>query len=433
MIMHTQRGLEVSTRSPDVIDDINSFHGQVLGSGVNAGAILDAAQRNPDNVLIQIYAAVYYLYAQEYEIDKQAKIHLFSAEKLLEKANLREKILYDVVLHWYQRDYTQAINLLEQVIELFPRDTLALKILEWLFYCTGQAFQAERFLRICNQCASVNQDESHFLATHSFALELCGYYSQARDMAERAIAMNLFTPWAHHTLAHVALLDRDISGGIKRLQSLQSSWDGILPLLKGHNTWHLALFHLAQRNEQEIIKLYPSIFGALPNTVLEQLDAISLLWRMDMAGLPQDKLFHSIATHLGNHPFEYYIGFNNAHFIYALVRTNQKKLADNSLKQMEKAAQDLPTQSLWVKTVLPLCHGIYAFADADYKTASALMESIIEQSPRVGGSDAQVELFAQTYFLSLLHTQQRDKAWLFFSNHLSYYKDTALVEWWNMA
>ncbi|WP_431606648.1 tetratricopeptide repeat protein [Legionella maioricensis] len=430
--MYTQRGLAVTTDSRDVIDSIDHFHQQVLGSGQSAGNILDAVQRNPSNLLIQIYAAAYYLYAQEYEVDKQAQIHLLEAEKLLEFANLREQILYKAVLNWYQRDYTQAINLLENVIELFPRDTLALKMLEWLFYCTGQAFQADNFLRVCNQCASVNQDESHFLAIHSFALELCGYYSQARDMAEAAIAMNLVTPWAHHTLAHVSLLNHDLVGGMKRLDSLRSTWDHILSVLKGHNTWHLALFHLAQRNEQEVIKLYPGIFGTMPNTVLEQIDALSLLWRMDMAGLPQDKMIHSVVSHLGTHPFEYYMGFNNAHFIYGLARAGQKKLAEDSLKQMEIQAHSLPSGSLWTKVVLPLCQGIYAFANADYKAAAELMEPVIEQGPRIGGSDAQIELLAQTYLLCLLHTRQRDKARLFFSHHLSHYKNTALAEWWKM-
>lgn len=431
IMMRTKRGLDVTTSSHEVIESIDYFHEQVLGAGVYGGVILDAAQQHPNSLLIQIYAAVYYLYAQEYEIDKQAKIHLLAAKQLLDDANIREQMLYEAVFHWHQRDYVQAINVLERIIELFPRDTLALKILEWLFYCTGQAFQAERFLRVCSQCSSVNQDDSHFLAIHSFALELCGYYHQAREMAEKAIAMDLLTPWAHHTLAHVSLFEHDIDGGIKRLCGLQSSWEYILPLLKGHNTWHLALLHLAQRNEQEIMKLYPSVFGILPDTVLEQLDAISLLWRMDMAGLRQDTLFHSIVDHLGVHPFEYYIGFSNAHFIYALVRANKKKLANDSLIQMEKASYALPNQSLWFETILPLCQGIYAFADNDYKTACELIEPVIEQSPRIGGSDAQVELFAQTYLLCLLNTQQRDKAQQFFTHHLSHYKDTALEEWWN--
>jgi hypothetical protein len=120
MMMYTQRGLAVSTDSCDVIDSIDHFHQQVLASGLSAGNILDAAQRNPSSLLIHIYAAAYYLYAQEYEVDKQAQIHLLEAEKLLEFANIREQIIYDAILNWYQRDYIKAIHLLENVIELFP-------------------------------------------------------------------------------------------------------------------------------------------------------------------------------------------------------------------------------------------------------------------------------------------------------------------------
>ncbi|BCA94474.1 tetratricopeptide repeat protein 38 family protein [Legionella antarctica] len=431
-MMTTKRGLAVTTDSHDVIDSIDHFHQQILGSGQSAGNILDAAERNPSSLLTQTYAAAYYLYAQEYEVDKQAKIHLVQAEKLLQFANLREQILYEAVFSWYQRDYTKAINLLENVVALFPKDTLALKFLEWLFYCTGQAFQADNFLRVCNQCASENQDESHFLAIHSFALELCGHYAQSMEMAEAAIAMNRVTPWAHHTLSHVYLLNHDFSGGVRRLGELQSSWDQILPLLKGHNTWHLALFHLAQRNENEVMKLYPAVFGTMPDTVLEQIDALSLIWRMDMAGLSQEKMIHSVASHLGSHPFEYYTGFNNVHFIYGLVRSGQKKLAKDSLKQMEIQVDSLSSAPLWTEVVLPLCRGVYAFADADYKTAGELMAPVIGQASRIGGSDAQIELLAQTYLLCLLHTQQRDKAQLFFSRQLSHYKNTALADWWKI-
>ncbi len=99
---------------------------------------------------------------------------------------------------------------------------------------------------------------------------------------------------------------------------------------------------------------------------------------------------------------------------------------------MEKAFQDTPNNALWHETVLPLCQGIYAFADADYKKAGELIGPVIEQSSRVGGSDAQIELFAQTYLLCLLNTQQRDKAQQFFTRHLSHYKGTALEDWWNI-
>ncbi|HAT9295669.1 TPA: tetratricopeptide repeat protein [Legionella pneumophila subsp. pneumophila] len=428
--MHTQRGLEVTTGSIEAVDSINYFHEQVLSSGQNAIQILDSAKKHTDNLLIQTYATAFYLYAQEDVANEKASDYLQSASRLLTSANEREKLIFEAVTNWSKRDYANAISLLVTLLERYPRDTLALKFMEWLFYCTGQAFNAEYFLKVCDKCAPENQDESHFLAIHSFALELCGQYSKAREMAEEAITMNLLTPWAHHTLAHVHLLTSDITGGINRLRDLQKTWEDILPLLKGHNTWHLALFYLANRNEEEVKKLYPHISGALPDTVLEQLDTISLLWRMDMAGLPQDRLLNQVVDHLSTHPLEYYTGFTNAHFIYCLVKSGYKNEADESLKRMKFYACSPSSDALWGDVVLPLCQGIYAFADADYKTALMLMEPVIGECAQLGGSDAQIELFFQTYLLVLIHTKQKDKALQFFTEHLKYYNNTPLSDWW---
>ena len=388
-------------------------------------------KKHPENVLIQIYAASYFLFAQEDVANAIAKTYLQAAERYLSGANTREQLLYKAMLLWSNLKHHEAIRILEQVMQLYPRDTLAMKLMEWLFYCTGQAYQAEYFLRVCSRCAAENQDESHFLAIHSFALELCGHYERAREMAETAINMELITPWAHHTLAHVALLTQDLDGGIKRLSSLQDSWKVINPLLKGHNTWHLALLYLALRNESDVLKLYPSVSGTLPDTVLEQIDAVSLLWQLDMAGMPQNGQFNLIAEHLGNHPTEYYIGFNNARFIYCLVRAGLKMKAIESLKKMEHYANST-SDSLWAKVIVPLCRGIYSFAEEDYYKADSLLTPVIDKSSQLGGSDAQAELFTQTYFQTLLHTKQMNKAQDYFSLHLSHYKNTPLADFWFM-
>ncbi|KTC78211.1 tetratricopeptide repeat protein [Legionella brunensis] len=431
--METLRGLEVTTNSIQVIDKINYFHQQILGSGNNASIILDAVNENPHNLLLQTYAAAFYLYAQEDAATEIAANYLLQAEKQLQKANLREKLTFQAVRAWQRLDYEAALTLLTSLVELFPRDTLALKFAEWLFYCSGQAFHAQTFLALCESCARHNQDESHFLAIHSFALELCGQYEKAKAMAEQAISMERVTPWAHHTLAHTYLLENDIEGGINRLQNLQDSWANILSLLRGHNSWHLALFHLANRDEATTMKLFPDIFGTLPDTALEQLDAISLLWRMDMAGLPQNKIFKLVLSHIGTHPFEHYIGFNNAHFIYCLAKADELELADKSLKAMESYINVLPVGSsrdLWGKIALPMCQGIKAFAQQDYKSACNLMSPIIDNCIQLGGSDAQNELYTQTYLLSLLKCNQQEKAGQFFAKHLSHYQNTALADYW---
>jgi hypothetical protein len=59
-----------------------------------------------------------------------------------------------------------------------------------------------------------------------------------------------------------------------------------------------------------------------------------------------------------------------------------------------------------------------------------LMEPVIGGCAQLGGSDAQIELFFQTYLLVLIHTNQKDKALQFFTEHLKYYNNTPLSDWW---
>lgn len=432
--MKTARGLAVTTDSTQAIGDIDYFHQQIVSSGKSADAVLEAAKNHVDNLLIQTYAAAFYLYGQEHTATNNATAYLLQAEKCLRTANLREKLTYQAVRAWQRLDYECAISLFTSIAALFPRDTLAIKFAEWLFYCSGQAFQAKRFLALCEKSAPENQDESHFLAIHSFALELCGHYSQAKVMAERAIDMDLLTPWAHHTLAHVYLLQNDISSGISCLRKLQPSWDKILPLLKGHNSWHLALFYLANRKKTETIELFnSSIFGIWPDTVLEQLDAISLLWRLDMAGFPQDDLFKEIAGHLNQHPYEQYTGFNSIHFLYCLARIDDEKAINRALETMityAKALQPGYAQNLWHNVTLPFCKGILAFVRKDYHASCDMLAPIITDCFQMGGSDAQDELFLQTYLLSLLRSKRQVEAEQFFAKYLSHYKNTPLAEYW---
>ena len=192
----------------------------------------------------------------------------------------------------------------------------------------------------------------------------------------------------------------------------------------------MALFHLAQRNQEEVLALYPSVFGILPQTILEQIDAISLLWRLEMAGFTQDKLIYRVAGYLEEHPFEYYTGFNNTHFIYGLVKSGQKEQAKKSLDLMKKYTASLPVNSLWQEVFYPWSKAIYAFSNEDYQKAEKLIAPIIGKYTELGGSDAQTELFTQTYLLSLIRSGQQKAAKVFFKNHLSHYKNTALAEWW---
>ncbi|WP_133128469.1 tetratricopeptide repeat protein [Legionella nagasakiensis] len=432
--METEKGLAVTAFSMNAVESINDFHHQILGSGPDALKILDAAVNYPDCPLIQTYAGIAYLYAQENSATEIAEKYFAQAEKTLHSANLREKLIYYAAKAWASLDYQGALSILTAIVHLFPRDTLALKFAEWLFYCVGQAQNAEPFLSLCEQAAGANQKEPHFLAIHSFALELNGRYQEAQQMAEKAMDLEAATPWAHHTLAHVYLLTQQMDKGTLFLESVAPSWNQIFTLLKSHNTWHLALFYLSKRDERKILELYrQGIFGVLPDSVGEQIDAISLLWRMDMAGLNQKALYEKIVSHLNQHPWEYYSGFNSVHFIYALAKSGKGSEAEEALNKLKAHAANLRPaydNNLWKDLHIPFCEFVFQFARGNYSAAYNVGTPIINHCFKLGGSDAQDELFLQTYLLSLLGCKKTNEAQNFFNRYLSHYRNTSLADYW---
>lgn len=431
--METSRGLSVTTTSPSVIDCINHFHQQILGAGLTPELILDAVKQHPDNLLLHTYAAAFYLYGQRDPATAIAKEHLFQAEKLVRTVNLREKLIYTAVQEWMNRHYEKALVLFTAITELYPRDTLAAKFAEWLFYCTGQACHAREYLTLCQHMANENQDESHFIAMHSFALELSRNYIAAQQQAEKAILLEPITPWAQHTLAHVYLNTDNIMSGITVIETFRDSWTLISPLMRGHNTWHLALFFLALRQEDKVMALYPDIFGTSPQVVTEQIDAISLLWRMDLAGLPQTKQFKRIADYFEQAPFEQYMGFNSLHYIYCLARLGREEEIQKSITSISTYAASLSqgyAQSLWLTVIVPFSKAVHAFATHDFLLAYKCMVPVISRYAEIGGSDAQSELLTQTYLACLLRLNKRVEATEFFHRYLFHYQDTPLAEFW---
>lgn len=432
-----KNGLPVTTNSDEVILAVDHFVDQIMSSGTDAMPILDAATANPDNLLLQCYAAIFYLYAQEDKYTAKATSILKNSEYLLKQSNQREQLFYQAITAWEKLNYELAITLLIAITEIWPRDCLAAKIAEWLFYCTGQRYQAKRFLRMCENMAKQNKNNNHFMAIHSFALELSGKIEEAYKLAMQAIDIQKLTPWAHHTLTHVYLMTGKFDQGILVLEEFKPLWKNILQPLRCHNTWHIALLYLGLLNKEKAENIFHNdIWGFQPESILEQIDAISLLWRMEMAGMPQDKKWLDIVSHLSNHPLDHYMPFNNAHLIYALARVNDKKRIAEVMQELKSYAKSQvgETHKLWHDIATPLLQGCVAFAEQDYQRATTLLDPIMAGDVfAVGGSDAQDELFVQTYYVGLVKSGQLNKAKNYFNTYLSHYENSPLANYWLSA
>lgn len=435
--MQTKNGLDVSTNSSEVIEAIEYFEQELLSMGKGVVAIIDSAKEHADNLMIQLYAASFMLYGQTKETDAEAFTYLNRAKTLSSQGNEREKQLMQALTYWLAGKVEKGMQQLESLLQSWPKDLAAAKILEFFYYMRGQEYSGPRFLEVFEGIYSENKNSGYYLSSLSFAAELCGQYDKAFDLANQAIGIEKINPWAHHTLSHVLLKRGEISEGIKRLESYEGVWDQSGQAICSHNHWHLALMYLENLDHEKALSFVKNnILKEKPYIVIQHLDAISLLWRIEMGGyeVPKDT-WVEIADSVKENSKDCYIPYMSAHYIYALAKAEKKDELSDALSKVKKASDSKSGHELevWQRTGIPLLHATEAFAKGDYSHSVSLLEPIIANITEVGGSDAQVDLFRQTYLQSLINSNQPAHAKAYLDTLITSQQLTPLEEYWNTA
>ena len=405
------RGLAVSGATGEVIEAIDRFTLDLIGARDEAAAMLDVAERHPECALVQAYAAALHAYSQsQAEIHTEGRRFLDRAQATATRVTEREQALIAAVAAWLAADFQASIDLHERMASEWPQDVVAAKFAEFLFYL---APDYHRHLRFMQGVAAANADLSDFKAMHAFALELAGDYRRAEEVANQAIEQKLHTPWAHHALAHVHLNEGRIDEGIAVQRRFQPTWDAHMLTIRSHNSWHLALLHLARLEFDPVRELYRArVAGVQPDAVVEHTDAISLLWRVELAGGTVTDEWAPLAERIIPRANEQLFPFLSAHYVYCLARGGRTQEAAAALALIRRFAQQQTGHNayVWREVGMPLAEGCIAFAHGDHAGAVQRLEPIQEALFCVGGSDAQNDLFRQTYLLALIESKQRGKA-----------------------
>ena len=382
---------------------------------------------------LQACAAFLHICGQTAEDDKSAKVFLDQGRRSLGGANRREQLLLAAAEDALGRNYDESATKLEALLRDWPQDLAAAKFLEFLYFALGQQFSGQRFLDAMSGIHDQNKDSGYFLSMYSFALELCGRYQDAIGAADRAIELEPDNPWAHHTLAHAYIESGALDEGTTRLESFQAAWRNGGQAIKSHDHWHLALMYLESLDLERAYKILPVILEDEPTIVMQKTDAISLLWRLEMAGfdVPEDD-WSSLAESVVENSQVSHIAFNTAHYVYALGRAGQTDVVDQAL---DHAAQHADRQgggqsTVWRTVGIPLLRGTAAFAQGRYKEAAEDLEAIEADVWQVGGSDAQVDLFRQTYLVTQIENGAKTMATAYLDSLVPALGATPLQDSW---
>jgi len=430
--MKTRRGFPVSTDQVDAVTAFDRFADRLARIEPGAEAILEETARMPLALVLRIGSAMACLFGQTGDAQAEAQRQLAAAQPMQASATSWERSWLECLRFWHAKDFDAAASRFEKHTDQWPADLPALKCAEFLYYILGQHYSGPRFRAHVERLTSVLGDDPDYLAARSFAHELCGDTATARQHAEKALEIRPNTPWAHHSLAHVLIWEGNPDEAAERMDGWLPLWRTAARPIHSHNAWHTALLHLDRLEPGRAWEILESdLWCNPPGMIQEQIDIISLLWRMELAGIEvEEAKWKGLVPHLVPHIETLFMPFISLHHVYALGRAGESGAVVTLMATVrERAAQpDREAHRVWQAVGQTAMEGAAALAQRDYSLAADRWREAMPRITQVGGSDAQDDLFRFSYFESVRQAGQQDEAREYLTNRLNQKKPSRLEQ-----
>ena len=311
-------------------------------------------------------------------------------------------------------DVEAALSALFAHLNSWPRDALALGTTAFtngLIGNSGRAGQKRTLLDLLERLAPSYGDDWWFTAHHGMALSENGQRDAARPKIDRSLAQNPHNPWAAHARAHLCYEE----GDAKAARAFLASWLTTYPrngLLYSHLSWHLALGDLEAGDAAAAFRLFreafsPDVHSGPPGGKVN--DAVSFLWRWELAGHPRDaeawRMVHDFAASAFPRAGA---AFSDMHIVLAqAVAGNEAALEARARQVDELVAKGRYPSGPCVPAV---SRAFAAFERQDFSAAIDALEPIAGELERIGGSRAQLDLVEFTLLKAYLSADRPDDA-----------------------
>jgi hypothetical protein len=311
-------------------------------------------------------------------------------------------------------DAEAALDAVQAHLNAWPRDAVVLGTTAFtngLIGMSGRAGQKRALLDLLERLAASYGDDWWFTAHHGMALSENGQHAAARPKIDRSLAQNPANPWAAHARAHLCYEEGDPDAA----RAFLASWLTGYPrngALYSHLSWHLALGHLEAGDTAAATRLFqnafaPDVHSGPPRGKLN--DAVSFLWRWELAGHPRDAAAWRVMHDFANSAFPRSgAAFSDMHIALAqAVAGNAAALAARARQVDELAHAGRYPSGAFVPAV---SHAFAAFERRDFAAAIDALEPIGDELERIGGSHAQLDLVRFTLLKAYVCADRPDDA-----------------------
>lgn len=416
-----------TTSSHAALAGINDFSEGFVGYQSRSVNVLETASEHPDSALANIYAGILWMFLERPEAALKSRPFSEQASKI-DGMNQREQGLLAMLIAWQAHDYLKVRSIADGLIEQYPQDLSLLKIAQYHAFNAGDA---AAMLRLANAGFKANKHLAPMHSMLAFALEQCNDIDAAERAAHEALQIDADEPWAHHALAHVHLGRGSIVEGRRLLSASAQSWQGLNSFMFTHNWWHVALFDIAQGDVSSALQIYDQrCWGVEPEYSQDQIGAVSLLARLELAGIPVDDRWQQLRPFLETRSDDVIQPFLSVQYLYGLARCGSNKAYDliELIRQQPKKPQVAQDQQVWCDVGVPLANALMAHAQQRYAEAAELMDPIRKQIWRIGGSHAQRDVFEQILLDARLRAGQWEAARKTLEHRRQFEPDNPILE-----
>ncbi len=379
-------------------------------AGDPAAGADEAVAIGPDLVLGQVYRAYLSLYSTNAAGVADATKILDDLEGAEDRTGPREALHLQAARSWAAGNWTEAARSLERALVLNPRDMLALKVAQDLYFFLGRRLNLRDVAaRVLRAWPADQPGWGYFQGIYAFGLEENADYRQAEARARTALDENSRDVWAVHALAHVFEMEGRQQDGVAFLMTTKPDWES--SYFAVHNWWHRALYHLELGEVGEVLALYDQHIRARRSAEwLHIADAAALLWRLSLFGADIGERASQLASDIEPLMDEAPVYcFNDWHAIMALGldgrhQRNEKILTDN--RRLTVGTNRVAAEHAG----FALLEGFASFAAGLPERALDLMIDIRDTANAVGGSHAQRDVIDLTLIAAAARANDRSTA-----------------------
>jgi tetratricopeptide (TPR) repeat protein len=372
-------------------------------------ATAGAAAADDDLVLGRIYLAYLALYGMTAEGVAIAAGILDQLDDAGGPLGEREAHHLRAARSWAEGRWEAAARSLERALLCHPRDLLALKVAQDLYFFLGNRLDLRDVAaRVLPAWPPGEPGWGYVQGIYAFGLEENADYRQAEARARAALGRNPRDVWAVHALAHVFEMEGSQQDGVAFLSASAGDWSASYFAI--HNWWHHALYHLELGETGQALALYDNPIRAGRSTEwLDVVDAAALLWRLSLFGVDVTERAGRLASDIDSLAGEPVYIFNDWHAVMAfglagnhernerLISANQRLAAGTNRAAAESAGR-------------ALLEGFSAFAAGRPGRAIDLMIDIRPRANAVGGSHAQRDIIDLTLIAAASRAGQHSLA-----------------------